>query len=90
MTRILKVDREERCMGCGLCVFWASFGKESPGSFSLVQSPLQVERLVAPDQDCRFEIRIDEAFREILVAEKIDQECPRQCFVVTEEFSDGD
>lgn len=84
MATSIVLSHEERCIGCGLCAYWASL-EEDHSNLSLADSPLRVERSLNSQESVLCHVQIDDAWREKLAAANLVKICPQACFEVREE-----
>ena len=83
MDGSLEVTEADRCIGCGLCVLWASFFTGGKTALSLAHSPILVDHSNNTSSGSLYNIQIDEGSRRNLP--EIVEICPQGCFVLRRE-----
>lgn len=77
MQKMLTVSREDRCVGCMLCVLKASILKHKKIDFS--KSFIKV---ILDQTTKKYKVIID--YGEIILPNEIVYSCPRKCFEIVE------
>lgn len=75
--KYLVVPKESKCVGCNLCVIWASYYQNK--KLSIKNSPIQIK-----GKPGRYKIQIDYG-NQINQIEQIVKICPQGCFDILEE-----
>ena len=77
MQKILTVAREDRCIGCMLCVIKASIIKHRKIDFSK-----SYIKIILDQTTKKYKVIID--YGEIAALDEIVDTCPRKCFEIIE------